>query len=315
MKQIFVPPSDGGYATHLRARAQELGCTVGFMRSPYVVAFTDAGAYSAPWIVAGGLDALGSRLNNQRLQHAMPAVSADNLSMLGEGPVFIKPDCTYRDRLGSAAYKEYPSLVAAEAALAVMSASLRSKLVAQPSIGVPSDVLEVEVSISPQGEAYVFHCSIGYEWVGFNAIRKLESVPIPSEVYPALQEAVSAYGICGGMHSVQFVQYQGAWRLLDWNPRLTARFDSGFLDDGPVFTTALQHMLEMPHTKLQAPYTQHRNYRNQPVSAEAVQAARDMGFRLRLHHRTSLNKGLDALVWFGDKQTADAKFAEFEELL
>jgi hypothetical protein len=317
MKRVFTPPLDGGLAGYVRGILQPYGIAVGFVQSHYVVAFTDFGALQAPWVCTAPLEKMQSRLEQQRFHFAIPAVAADgDLAIFGDQPVFVKPDMTLRGKSAiKYAYTEFASASETRTALAMLPAQERAQLVVQPSLGSPVDVLEVDVAFNGAGQALVFQCAVSHDWVGHNDITKLETIPLPVDVAQALQEVATTYGIRNCIHNAQFVQVAGAWLLMDWNPRMAVRFDDGFVDDGVFFKNALMHMLDEPTIPGEVPYMQHRNYRWQTVSPEAVQAARDMGFRARMKHRVSPNKGLDALVWFGDKATADAKFTEFEALL
>lgn len=315
MKQVFVPPADAQYAGYLRGVVASVGASVGFVRSPYVVALTDAGASAAPWVCNGGIDNLHSRLTHQNIAGVMPALSANaDLTAFAGGPVFLKPADSMANRFFSPlCYTAYPDLDALAHALSGLSVDDRQRLVVQPYVGEAPTVYTVDAVVR-DGQVVPATAYLSYDFRGVNDIGPIETAPVDAEAVATMQRMADAFGLVGGMHFAQFVQHDG-WKLIDWNPRLPLGYDDGFWDVNGLLAESVKCLLGETYAMPEARYMQQRIYRRQHVPQNTVAAAKEMGFRVRTHHRSSKNLGLDAMVWTGGKQEADAKFAEFEALL
>lgn len=312
MKPIHVPAADFGLCGYARS----LGFPLTLTRQQPVLAFTDTGAMAAPWVARDGVHKLHNRIEQQQIPGVMPSVAAGSDFLSITGPVFIKPADTLTARRASPlAYTEYQSAADAAAALAKRPFAEVASLVVQPSLGIPADILTLDFAVNSAGQVFVFQSMVLSNWSGFNDIYGGESVPAPEEAVRTVCDAVAHYGVKATIHHAQFGLYAGAWRLIDWNPRVSLLYDDGFWDVDGLLLSALSFMTDGQFTASPMPYVQHRNYRDRVVSTGQVAAAKALGFRVRGVHRYCKHQGLDALAWVGDKATADAKFAEFEALL
>lgn len=260
MKKLFIPAEDYDVSRGWLLAAQRIGVevTLDIEETPYVLPLTDASArrFSAHdginFIATGDLDRVVDRVNMQSLTTmALPVVLPTTPSDIEalSGPLFVKQRVTPSKSRHPLAYTTHADAAALLAALPDGFWEAQSgpqAFVVGPALPYPLRILGVHLAVNEDGVMMVYQCH-HEESPEPNRYTVLNSTPVPAEVLALLRNLCASLDIRGGLHHAQLVELDGAWRLMDWNPRPTVNTgllyaeDPGFADHG------LAHMMGVPY--------------------------------------------------------------------
>lgn len=303
MKHLYIDPTSAhiGGATW-RDVCQKVGATVTYAPTRHVLAVDDPSALRIAKMAnvlfpnPTQMHSITDRIAQQSLGvPVLPSVipmTPEDFHTFGAVPLFIKHRRTYNKTYEGVPYSSWASPEAAIAGLGDAffaeqrspSASL-GEFVLQPSVGFPHDILAVSVSINEHGEPFLFQTTrYSYEereTYGIG-IADSEDTP-PPEVANAIHKVCTDVGLVGGMYYIEFVQYAGAWVLMDWNCRPDVGTSRGRMTGTNVPEAALAHMLGLPSIAIEPYYTvQYRADLLQWAGVKEMNVAVRMGMHARM---------------------------------
>lgn len=337
MTDIFMPDFENGPIPQRWAdAAASIGCSITRTPQQKVVCLRDIDA-----IYASGLDIDFISKENLRIlldrtryhETGVPVIPSvvpltiDDLSAFGDVPLFIKPSCTYHVPVGAlkklnnrglpGGYTHWQSPTAAAEGLSQQfwdyqqSPDYLGPLVVQPSCGEKVDMYVADVAINANNEVYLYESAIAMQIHGFYREDSIDSIRMPDDCMQHIRDIATLLNIRGGVHCVQFIEYNGQLCLMDWNPRAAGYFD--ILEKPGQLAAALSHVVGLEATY--DPYStvlRQEIYRDEDISPEQIAIAVGMGFRARTTPYLGSTRPLDALAYIGS--SAEECKQKFQEL-
>lgn len=252
---------------------------------------------------------------------ALPAVAASSQAELeaafGTGPVYLKPRDNVFKRMNAGTPGgdlchtawESPALVPTVA----YTEMAEGRLVACPHLGSPHHNLEIDFAVNAAGDMLVMHCfNHGFQ-TGDQPLRMTLDGEAPPELIASLQLFCKLRGVRGGIHSVQAVNHNGQWVVMDWNPRPSGMYP-GFAHLHPgIADRGLAHMMGLALPEQQPVYIELRPYWDRQIPNTSAAAIRAIGLHPRWVYDRSRIARVAAVA--NTRAEVDAMFNAFEETL
>jgi hypothetical protein len=189
-----------------------------------------------------------------------------------QGPIFLKHRRTYKRYKHLLCYTGWQSagemLQQHGAAFLEYQKNpdpLSGELIAQPLLSYPTQDLDVNFSVNADGDIFVF-AALDMRYASPGKAKIIVSCELPGQIKDRVTHLCKLLKIKGGFHNVDFVWFDGEWRLVDWNARLPLGMalrhagDVGFLDD------AMLHMCGKPVINPTIMHFEHRGYSDAPIA-------------------------------------------------
>lgn len=221
-----------------------------------------------------------------------------------------------RDRLGETGLSVMPTIVIDRPEDAPLGSLVKSRnsvvggFVYQPHLGFPQEDLDISFAVNAGGDIHLFDAR---RLTHAEAKKPLGSRQAAAQEVAAvegpLRAAVRRLGIRGGIHNVQFLQYQGQWCVIDWNPRPARGFTDGLCQ---ALEAPLAFMLGIP---CNAPsyLMENRSYWDSPIPLHLEPTIRALGL---LPRRVAGVHGFPRISGAATSQEElNLKFSQLESLL
>ncbi len=320
MTKLFISLAEKSYARHsLATAASRLGVeVVGHIDGPHVLPLSNSSSQDISRLAgvnfadAATFDILIDC--KARIGHmpALPAVQdqADVLAM--NAPVFVKPRKNLQKGRSPLSYTRWSSgaeLHAAKWAEFSAAEPELGGLVVLPDMGNPMSSIEIDFSVNADSEVFLMHTST-HGWTQYNRPTNLVSgATAPADLMAAIQAFCLSQKIRGGIFSVQAVEHDGVWKVMDWNTRpdgtywVAAGAHPGMADAG------LAHMLGLPVVRTPVHF-ELRSYWSNMIPNHRADEVRSFGLIPSwVWHRDAIGR----VYGIGDtKEEVQAKFAAFE---
>jgi hypothetical protein len=181
----------------------------------------------------------------------------------------------------------------------------------QPHLGFPVEDLDIILSVNRSSEIHVISVQRN-KHLGTKKPAELR-MATPDE-YVGVREQVAAacklLNITGGLHNIQFLFYQDAWRVIDWNPRAPQVYTQGLANKYPCLDVALAHMVGLPTPDVAPAMCINRSYWASPIPASKRRLVESFG----LLPRTEKDMGGDFVRVNGIGKTEDEVNANFDAM-
>lgn len=227
-----------------------------------------------------------------------------------------------KERLGETGLPTLPTTVIAlpEAAPAGTLVKPRNSVtggwVYQPHVGFPLEDLDIHFSVNSAGKVFVLAAE-RHEFLAAKKPGRLR-MALPEEaalVVENISAACQRLEIRGGVHEIQFLQYEGQWCAVDWNPRPPMVYSEGIANKYPCLDGALAHMLGLPAPQVAAPVFINRAYWDRPIPLTKWAIVESFGLLPRLDYFKSV-RGIVRVNGVGaSADEVNAKFDVMEAAL
>jgi hypothetical protein len=258
MKKLFITSQDLAYGgADWRAAAKRIGATITPLMTADAVALplTDmstqalsaSGAIPASWLSLLDRVAL-FQAGVPTIPVVAPMLPTDEIPFTG--PIFVKPRHTNRG-IPKYAYTRYESVAAFLAAVEPdfweyqqTAKAKAEEYVVNPAIDAPFNCLETCFAVNVSGDVKTVFSNLtvhdSSKFLGNGSPTEL-----PPEVFTLVQTACAQFAVKNALISIQFVQYEGQWVVMDWHLRPPAVFSEGLVKNYPGACDAgLAHMLD-----------------------------------------------------------------------
>jgi len=258
MKKLYLTSQDLAYGgVDWRAAAKRIGATITPLMTADAVALplTDrstqtlsaSGAIPASWLALLDRVAL-FQAGVPTIPVVVPMLPTDEIPFTG--PVFVKPRHTNRG-ISKYAYTRYESVAAFLAAVEPdfweyqqAAKAKGEEYVVNPAIDAPFNCLETCFAVNSSGQVKkVFSTSTVHDTP--KLLGNVVPTELPPEVLNLVETVCAQFSVKSAMLSMQFVQYNGQWVVMDWHLRPPAIFSEGMLKDySGACDAGLAHMLD-----------------------------------------------------------------------
>lgn len=331
MTKIFVP--DSKYLPLHQSwtdAAQNIGCSITREPARKVACIRDVDAIYVSSLDVDFISKPNLKvLMDRTLYHTVgvPVIpshvpsSPDDLGFFGDGPIFVKPACTYHAPVGAmgdntpnnrglpGAYSAWSSPDHARAGLGSTFWSYQASpgylgpMVIQPLYGLKVDMPAYEVAINESNEVFVFEATCADALHGFYRHNGLHTIVPDPVCVEHIKSIAKTLNIRGGLHYVQFIYGDGCMRLMDWNPRTSNFFESGYGVKPGQLEAAFSHVVGLPYQyDPLSTWFRQEVFRDDDITQEQVDFAVSRGFKPRTNYRFSPGKLLDALLYVGSSE-------------
>ncbi len=189
--------------------------------------------------------------------------------------------------------------------------------VIQPKLPYPLRECDITVSVNensdilPILELEILYCDVKV----VTSIKHLDPKP-QQPLLAEIQAAVRKLNIRGGIHNLQFLEYNGVWCISDWNPRPPTAILHGVTDCVPeIMENGISFMIGLPY-KDKIPYAYGcKGFSNKPLDCSLRNKIKEIGLVPRVH-------GLDVTAPIGrvngcarTQEELDYKFQQLEQLI
>jgi hypothetical protein len=229
--KFYVPSRDFGWAGFGVSQAcRRIGASLtlspscathGFAASDHgVLELAEAAAeFNLPFASKSALEAVSDRIALANLGvpsiRSVRADSPSSITSAFEGPVFVKKQMSFGKSAEPWVYTQWGS--AADLIAAVDDSFWSGGYVVQEYLGELVSGFDTTVAVNQQGDVLqVVNTKIAFSNVCTSNSASSDELPA-QHVLEAIQAAVRALGICGGIYGIQIAQSEGRQYVMDWN--------------------------------------------------------------------------------------------------
>jgi hypothetical protein len=322
-KYIHVYVGDKPTALLWASAARGIDLSLTTDPSPYVLPLSGWSAShfaSKKDVLFMGVEALSTVSNRQTLAglgvSVLPTITplnAKELLAFETGPIFVKPTNTQTSKSTDAlAYTKWDSpqhlIAAVDASFWANQTDGAKSFCVQPLVPYPITEITAYISVNEASQAFLYFSAKDTSEIIDRRSLIQQPTNIPQYALDDIQKVCTALSIKGGVHDIQFIEYNGKFYMNDWNARPGAGINVGMLMEKTVRQSALAHMVGEPTVEVPNFYGEQRGYWGRNIPESMADEARAMGMFARC------NDGFLSRVYYEgpDVATVHTQFNIFE---
>jgi hypothetical protein len=291
--------------------------------SPYVLPLSGWAAShfaSKKDVLFMSVDALNTVSNRKNLAglgvSVLPTITplnAEELLAFETGPIFVKPTNTQGNKSKDVtAYTKWDSpqhlIAAVDASFWANQTDGAKSFCVQPLVPYPITEITAYISVNEASQAFLYFSGLDTSEIIDRRKFIRQPTNIPQYALDDIQKVCTTLNIKGGVHDVQFIEYNGKFYMNDWNARPGAGINVGLVKETKVLQNALAHMVGEPIPEVPIFYGEQRGYWGRGIPESMADEARAMGMFARC------NDGFLSRVYYEgpDVATVHTQFSIFE---
>ena len=303
MKTVQFLAADINIAnTYWKGVVESLGMTVVYSNGDYVLPLTDSTCkltseyFPDKFMSAYSFHSLTDRI--EQADTGLPIIPTiipshkEQLSIFGTDiPLFIKHARTYDKPETKWAYKEYKNSIELESTLTQdfydhqNNPGSNGPYIIQPSIGFPHTNIAICFSVNENSKPYFCNTMsmVYHDYEEFHEC--ISPVETPSGIKDIIISVCNRMQIRGGIHEVEFIQYNNQWCVMDWNARPYVGTSLGIFSHADIMEAALSHMVGLPPKEPKPFYAEQRWYADKNLSLDYLPLISSFGLFPRTHNK------------------------------